>query len=85
MIPIRSAIRGASVVLSVLAIACLCVACAGFSEEEAAARCDQEEEARAAGGCFTAATYDACLAAYEECGEDVDIDEACPPTFRCPD
>lgn len=60
------------------------VACGGFSTEEAEARCDQEEAARAGGGCFTDVTYDSCVAAYEECGEDVDANDSCPLEYVCP-
>lgn len=66
-------------------IAVLASACGGFSDEEATARCDQEEATRAGGGCFTPSAYDECVAAYTECGEDVTIDDGCPPSFVCPD
>lgn len=58
--------------------------CGGFSTEEAEARCDQEEEARAGGGCFTSTTYQECVLAYEECGEDVVANDKCPLEFECP-
>ena len=59
--------------------------CGGFSTEEAEARCDQEQLAREEGGCFTEFTYDDCVAAFEECGEDVTIDDSCPLAFVCPE
>lgn len=60
-------------------------ACGGFSSEEAEARCTQEEEARAGGGCFDDTAYDECVVAFEECGSDVVINDGCPLTFTCPD
>lgn len=59
--------------------------CGGFSTEDAEARCDQEAEARSGGGCFSDTTYDACVTAYEECGEDVQINDACPLSYSCPE
>lgn len=67
------------------AIAILTSACGGFSTEEAEARCDAEQEARSGGGCFDEIAYDACVAAYEECGSDANIDDSCPLSFTCPD
>ena len=55
-----------------------------FTEEEAQARCDQEQQARA-GGCMDESAYSQCLTAYEECGEDVSILESCPTMFVCTD
>ncbi|MBK6513507.1 MAG: hypothetical protein IPM79_19910 [Polyangiaceae bacterium] len=57
--------------------------CGGFSTEEAEARCDQEAEARAGGGCFTDAAYEQCVSAHEECGDDILIQESCPVSFSC--
>lgn len=67
------------------AFAVLTSACGGFSTEKAEARCDQEEEARQGGACFDANAYDACVLAYEECGQDVDISDSCPLSFTCSD
>lgn len=58
-------------------------ACGGFSTEEAEARCDQEAEARSGGGCFTDVAYEECVAAFEECGGDVLINDGCPLSFTC--
>lgn len=72
-------ITGAVLVLSgaVSAVGC------GFSEEEAIARCDQEQESHGLGTCFTAETYDSCVTAYQDCG-DVSVDEsACPIVYSC--
>jgi hypothetical protein len=60
-------------------------ACGGFSEEEAIERCDQEQAARGAEACFNDVTYDQCVAAYEECGSDVEVAESCPPQYLCPE
>lgn len=61
------------------------VGCGGFSDEEAAARCDQEQAARGEQACFTSIEYDQCVAAYVDCGEDVVVGDACPVTYTCPD
>lgn len=61
------------------------VACGGFSEEAAIERCDQEQAARGAEACFTDTTYDECLAAYEDCGSDVQVGESCPLRYTCPE
>ena len=80
-----SALRMTLAPASVLGIALFAVACGGFSEEEAVARCDQEEAARGAQGCFTAAAYDNCQAADEECGQDAEVIEECPARYVCPE
>ncbi len=75
------------VALSALVLATLAslVACEGYSEERAKKFCDQEQEARGDSACFSAAVYDDCVAAFEECGDDVDVDDlACSPTYTCP-
>lgn len=59
--------------------------CGGFTEEEAVARCDQEQEARGGGGCFTLPVYDECVAAFQDCGDDVVIEESCPMQYSCPE
>lgn len=60
------------------------VGCGGFSTQEAMERCEEEETARAGGGCFSATTYDSCTAAYEDCGSDAIPDEgSCPLTYSC--
>jgi hypothetical protein len=69
---------------SVLTIASALVACSGFTEEEATARCDQERDARGEQGCFGAVEYDQCLAAYQDCGQDVEIVDGCPVQYNCP-
>lgn len=78
----RTFARAAALVAS-LAAAHLLTGCGGFSTEEAEARCDQESTARSGGGCFSDVTYDACVTAFEECGEDVVINDACPLTYTC--
>ncbi len=83
MMSIRRAARLALAPSFILSIACL-AACGGFSEEEAAARCDQERAARGEQGCFGNVEYDECKAAYEECGEDVTIVDGCPIAYSCP-
>ncbi len=76
----------ASLVASSLAVLSIgFAACSGFSTEDAEARCDQEQEARGGGGCFDALEYDACVAAFEECGDSVTVAESCPVTFSCPE
>ena len=59
--------------------------CGGFSDEEAAARCDQERSARGEQACFGNLEYEACVAAYVDCGEDVEVDDACPAAYTCPE
>lgn len=59
--------------------------CGGFNTEDAEARCEQEEEARGEGSCFNAVAFEGCVAAFEECGDDVVINDACPLTFTCPE
>jgi hypothetical protein len=81
----RVALRSVAVAVVGLAIAVVTSACGGFSPEEAEARCDSEQEARDGGGCFDGIAYEECVAAYEECGSDVNIDDSCPLTFTCPD
>jgi hypothetical protein len=81
----RTPIRSVAVAVFGFAIAVLSSACGGFSTEEAEARCDAEQEARQGGACFDGVAYDACVAAYEECGSDVTIDDGCPLSFTCAD
>lgn len=59
-------------------------ACGGFSDEDAAARCEQERSARGEQACFGDVEYNACVTAFTECGDDVAIEDACPPQFSCP-
>jgi hypothetical protein len=80
----RIAFRSVAVAALGFAIAVLTSACGGFSTEEAEARCDAEQLARESGGCFDTAAYDLCVAAYEECGSDVNVDDSCPLGFTCP-
>jgi hypothetical protein len=80
------ALRTGGAVLSLCLVGSLAWGCAGFSDEEATARCDQEEEARGGGTCFTAVTYDSCIQAYTDCGDDtVVVEESCPVTYSCPE
>lgn len=81
----RAAFRPMGIALFGLAVAVFTPACGGFSTEDAEARCDEEQKAREVGGCFDALAYDACVAAYEECGSDVNIDDGCPLGFTCPE
>ncbi len=63
----------------------LLVGCGGFSEDKATKLCNQEQEARGDSACFDDATYQECLDAYEECGDDVDVDDSgCGPVYSCP-
>ena len=73
-------LAGARALFVALAVVSAAGCDGGFSDEEAAARCDQEREARE---CMTDAAYDECVAAYVECGEDVVIAGTCPTTFSC--
>lgn len=67
-----------------LLVAPVLVGC-GFSEEKATKFCNQEQEARGASACFSDATYEECLEMYQECGDDVDVDESgCGPVYSCP-
>ncbi len=82
----RSAVRHLTAMVPVAVLVALaCLGCGGFSEEEATERCNQEQTARGLGGCFTLSTYDNCMAAYQECGEDTDILEECPVQYVCPE
>lgn len=80
----RIDLRSVAVAALGLAIAVLTSACGGFSTEEAEARCDAEQVSRQGGGCFDDAAYEECVAAYEECGSDVNINDSCPLSFTCP-
>jgi hypothetical protein len=74
---------GVSVLLSAVTVV---VAACGFSEQEAADRCEQERVARQAGGCFDGTTLASCVTAYEDCGSDANVDDAlCPLTYSCPE
>lgn len=59
----------------------------GFSPEDAKSRCDQERGSRNIGGsasCVDDDAYRACIAAYEDCGEGVTVnDDDCPIRFSC--
>ena len=61
--------------------------CGGFSPEEAKSRCDQERDARNLGGstsCVDDEAYDSCVSAYEDCGNDVTVNnDSCPIHFSC--
>jgi hypothetical protein len=81
----RTAFRSVAVTVVGFAIAVVTSACGGFSPEEAAVRCEQERDAREGGGCFDDTAMEECTAAYEECGEDVTIDDSCPLSFTCAD
>ncbi|MFO0548062.1 MAG: hypothetical protein U0271_06725 [Polyangiaceae bacterium] len=70
----------ASAMLAFVVVGCT----SGLSTDDAEARCDQERDARDNGGCFEDTTYDECVAAYEDCGEDVNITESCPVQYVCP-
>lgn len=59
-------------------------------DEEARARCDQERDAREDSFCFTEANYQECIAAFDECADDVIVDvqstaTSCTTTFFCPE
>lgn len=57
---------------------------AGFSEESATLRCDQERSTNAA-GCITDAVYQQCLSCYQECGNDCIRVDSCPGSYVCKD
>ncbi len=60
--------------------------CGGFSPEDAKERCDQERDSRDAGGtpCVDDVAYESCLSSYEECGNDVVVNQdACPVHYSC--
>lgn len=78
-------LRYAGALLSLSLTCGMAVACGGFSDEEAIARCDQELDARGGGGCFTLPTYDECVGAFQDCGDDVVIGESCPLSYSCPE
>ncbi len=60
------------------------VGCAGFSSQDASDRCKQEQAARG-DSCFTQASFDSCVTAFEDCGDSTKADDnACPQTFSCP-
>ena len=80
------ALKNGAAVLTLGLVGALAWGCAGFSDEDAAARCDQEEEARGGGACFTAVSYDACVQAFTDCGDGAVVDEAsCPLAYTCPE
>lgn len=54
----------------------------GLSTEEATQRCDQEK--RALGQLMTQASYDQCIACYEECGDECERAATPSPTYSCP-
>jgi hypothetical protein len=56
----------------------------GFTPEEAQARCEEEKKAYGDSGCVTELVFDACVAAYEECGDDTTIEDTCPLSYSCP-
>lgn len=85
MTSIRRVTRLALVAIPAAGLLTLLAACGGFSDEEAAARCEQERSARGAQACFGNVEYDSCVSAFTECGDDVVIVDACPPQFTCPD
>ncbi len=51
-----------------------------FTREEAINRCDS---ARAGNPCATSASFDECVACYEECGIDCSVQESCPAQYTC--
>ena len=56
--------------------------CHGYSQSDAVAYCDAEKSGKSA--CFTEASYNACVACFEECGDDCAILESCPEQYHCP-
>lgn len=84
MTSIRRVTRFALVAVPAAGLLSLLAACGGFSDEEAAARCDQERAARGEQGCFGDVEYDKCVSAFVECGDDVDVVDACPVEYNCP-
>lgn len=78
--------RKLSLVLSAIALSVLAIGvapgCGGYPEEDAVNRCNIEKTNQAA--CFTADTFDACVACFEECGDACAVAESCPVQYVCP-
>lgn len=74
---------GLAIALASLTTLVFVTGCGGYSTEEAEEWCTQEEAARASGGCFSDATFTECVAAYEDCGDDVNVNDSCPLTYTC--
>jgi hypothetical protein len=75
-------LAGCLVLSSIAVVGCT----SGYSDEDAVARCDQERDARSQGqdgSCMTDAAYQACVAAFTECGDEVEVSESCPTEFDC--
>jgi hypothetical protein len=72
-------------VLALLVVAAAVVGCSGFSDDQATARCNQEQTAHAGGACFDHSSMTSCTTAFKDCGESTVINEAaCPITYSCP-
>lgn len=75
--------RFAKLVFPFAVLGLLFAGCAqGFGPEEAAAFCDHEKLNNT--NCFNTASYDACTACYEQCGDHCARMESCPVQFACP-
>jgi hypothetical protein len=67
--------------LALLPLLTLGFAACGYSDEEAAAKCTLERDAK--GVCFNDATYVQCTACFQECGDDCAVAESCPVQYVC--
>ncbi len=65
-----------------LTIATTIAACGGYPEEQAADRCNIEQQNQNA--CFSDGTYDECVACFEQCGDSCAVAESCPVQYVCP-
>lgn len=72
---------GGVMVLSILGL-CL-PGCGGLSKEDAELRCNQEKAAK--NQCYTDEVFNACVACFEDCGDECIADATCPATYHCPD
>jgi hypothetical protein len=57
--------------------------CQGYSKEKATVVCDQERTAKAQ--CVTDASFDQCVACYQECGNGCRAQALCPEEYSCND
>ena len=80
---VRSAKTSATLAFLLLALGAVFSSCGGYSTEDAEAWCDQELEAREASGCFNPSTYENCVTAHEECGDDAVPNDGCPLEYEC--
>ena len=70
-----------SLVRLALALALATGCGSSFSEDEARGVCTRRQQAESA--CMDDAAFEACVACYEECGNDCAVLESCPLQFAC--